>query len=543
MIVGIDLDNTIINYDKTFFKIALNKKLINKNNKFSKEILKEKIIKRKGIEQWKAIQGVAYGENINDSSIMDFFYDFIVLSKIRKIKIYIISHKTKFGHYDKKKIQLREKAILFLISKKIINSNISKIKKSDIFFCNTLEEKINKIKQLKCDYFIDDLFKVVNNKNFPKKTTPIYFNRNQVEIKKSNKIINVNSWSEIINHFYKDLSKLELKNIIEFNIKKKITNFRKYKGRANSKIYKITTQDKKQYSLKIYPNLINENFNRIDAEFSAYKYLNQKSFYRIPVPIKKFNYANASLFSWIDGKKRIKKNEQSLKQIINLVIKLKNISSPSIFSNFNYAKEAVYNKKIIINDIDVRYKNLISLTPKNTLELEFISFLKNNFIYLYKKIKKKLYNINDKNLCIDKNNLILSPSDLGYNNMIIKNTNLYFFDFEYFGFDDPVKLTSDFLWHPSNNLSNKLNQIWLSQMYKLFRDDKKFNNRLNAYHYLYGIKWILIILNIFDPVNKNRIINAKSMNKKQYNDNRKKQLKLAIQYYNKIKIDSKNYEL
>ena len=543
MIIGIDLDNTIINYDKTFLNIALKKKIISENKIISKEKLKQKIIKKKSIEQWKAIQGIAYGKNIYHSDIMKFFHDFIILSKIRKIKIYIISHKTKYGHYDKKKIQLRKKATQFLISKKIINSDISPILKSNIYFCDTLDQKISKIKELECDFFIDDLYKVINNKNFPKQTTPILFNRSQTKIKYKKKIINYSSWSEILNYFFKDLSKFELKNIIEFKIKKKINSFRKHQGRLNSKIYKITTQDKKKYSLKIYPNITHDKFNRIDAEFSAYKYLNQKLYYQIPSPIYKLKYLNASLFTWIDGNNRAPKNKKNLEQIIKFVIKLKNISTPSIFDNFNYAKEAVYDKKIILDDIQLRYKRLISISLKNKLEIELKNFLENKFNYLYIRFKKKIINTNNKYLNINKNNLILSPSDLGFNNIILKNKKLYFIDFEYFGLDDPVKLTSDFLWHPSNSLSDSLKQKWLNEMHKIFRQDKNFKNRLNVYYYLYGIKWILIILNIFDPINKKRIFNAKSMNTKQYNINKKKQLKVAIQYYNKIITESKKNEI
>jgi hypothetical protein len=49
----------------------------------------------------------------------------------------------------------------------------------------------------------------------------------------------------------------------------------------------------------------------------------------------------------------------------------------------------------------------------------------------------------------------LSPSDFGFHNAIRKTDGtLCFIDFEYFGWDDPVKLTADFLHHPGMALSN-----------------------------------------------------------------------------------------
>lgn len=539
MIIGIDLDNTIINYDQTFLKIALKKKIIFKNEIITKEKLKKKIIKKSNIEKWKEIQGIAYGKNIFQSSIMNFFLDFLIICKLRNYKIYIISHKTKYGHYDNKTL-LREQATKFLLSKNIINSYLSPIKRSHIFFCDTLEEKIIRIKYLKCDYFIDDLNKVLSHRSFPKLTKPTFLNRKSDNLNSKKGILNFNSWSKIIDHFFHDISKLEFKEIIQAKKNIKINSFRKHHGSVNSQIYKISTQDQIKFSLKIYPKITNESFNRIEAEFSAYKFLYKNKFYKIPKPILKLNYANAVLYSWIEGKNKVKKNQETINQIINFVVKLKKISNQSNLNQFNYAKEAIYKKEILINDIDYRYKRLINLNPKNKIEYDLNKFLKHKFIKIYKKLKFDFKKINNKFLKINNQNLILSPSDLGFNNIILNDKNLYFLDFEYFGFDDPVKLTSDFIWHPSNNMSKHLQKYWITNMNSIFVEDKHFSKRLNAYHNLIGIKWILIILNIFDPIKKIKIINAKSMNKNQYNAFQKKQLELAINYYNKINYQIKS---
>ena len=537
MIIGIDLDNTIINYDETFLKIAIKKKLILKSEIITKELLKKQIIKKSNIEKWKEIQGIAYGKNIFQSRIMNFFLDFLILCKLRNFKIFIISHKTKYGHYDNETL-LREKAYKFLLSKKIINSNISPINKSHIFFCDTLEDKIVKIKQLKCDFFIDDLKKVLLHKSFPKFTKPIYLDRKSDNFNSKGSIIKFKSWSEIISHFFCDISKLELKEIIQIKNNVKINSFRKHHGRANSQIYKICTKEQINFSLKIYPKIINETFNRIDAEFSAYKFLYKNKFYKIPKPILKLDYANAALFGWIEGKNKVKKNQENINRIINFVTILKKISNKVNLSQFNFAKEAIYKKENLTNDIDYRYKRLLKLNPKNKIEYELNKFLKNKFIKIYKKLKFDLKKINRNFLKIKFENLILSPSDLGFNNIISNNNDLYFFDFEYFGFDDPVKLTSDFIWHPSNSMSKQLQENWIISMNSIFSGDKYFSKRLKAYHYLLGIKWILIILNIFDPIKKIKIINAKSMNENQYIAFQKKQLELAINYFNKI-----NYQI
>jgi thiamine kinase-like enzyme len=62
---------------------------------------------------------------------------------------------------------------------------------------------------------------------------------------------------------------------------------------------------------------------------------------------------------------------------------------------------------------------------------------------------------------IDNKYLIVSPSDLGFHNILKYKKKLYFYDFEYAGLDDPIKLICDFFWHPGNNMSKKLKDRFL----------------------------------------------------------------------------------
>ena len=112
---------------------------------------------------------------------------------------------------------------------------------------------------------------------------------------------------------------------------------------------------------------------------------------------------------------------------------------------------------------------------------------------------------------LDQKYLTLSPSDFGLHNAIATpHGDLVFFDFEYFGWDDPVKLTADVCLHPGMSLDENAQQRWISEAKKLFADDPNFGVRLNALYPLYAIRWALIMLNEYrtDKI-KNRL-NAQS---------------------------------
>ena len=172
MIVGFDFDNTIINYTNSFIKLSRKKNLVpeekNKDKISIRNYLREKNIE----DQWTILQGEVYGKNIMDAEIYkDVLETFKYLLK-NNIKIKIISHKTKYP-YIGEKIDLRLSAFRW-IEDRILNkiSNL-KFSKSDIFFENTIAEKINKIQELNCDIYVDDLQEILDK--LPKKIQKILF--------------------------------------------------------------------------------------------------------------------------------------------------------------------------------------------------------------------------------------------------------------------------------------------------------------------------------------------------------------------------------
>jgi hypothetical protein len=95
---------------------------------------------------------------------------------------------------------------------------------------------------------------------------------------------------------------------------------------------------------------------------------------------------------------------------------------------------------------------------------------------------------------------ILSPSDFGLHNSIYnKNNQHIFIDFEYFGWDDPVKLVADFLHHAGQDLDQDARFEIMSKFVRQVNMDQTFFNRLSVVLDLVGLELILIILNIANP--------------------------------------------
>jgi hypothetical protein len=100
--IGLDLDNTIISYDKLIFQIAKKKYLF--SNKFknkNKDFFKKEIIKKKNEKEWTSFQSLIYGKYINRAKITKNFYDSIFHMK-NLYDFHIVSHKTKWSKEGKR---------------------------------------------------------------------------------------------------------------------------------------------------------------------------------------------------------------------------------------------------------------------------------------------------------------------------------------------------------------------------------------------------------------------------------------------------------
>lgn len=93
----------------------------------------------------------------------------------------------------------------------------------------------------------------------------------------------------------------------------------------------------------------------------------------------------------------------------------------------------------------------------------------------------------------------LSPSDFGFHNSIRRpDGSLVFLDFEYYGWDDPAKMTADFLLHPAMELTDTLRRRFVAGAAEIFGGENMVR-RLRVHYPLAALKWCLLLLNVFMP--------------------------------------------
>ncbi len=167
MKLGIDLDHTIINYHDVFLRTAKQKGLVPDVFSGDKDDIKKHIQSRYTEKDWMSLQGCVYGDGIRQAKLMPYIAEFLQFCRQLSIPFVIISHKTKYGHFDANKIDLRNTARGWLAEQQFFDPKFLGLQDDELFFTETRGEKLAMIRKQQCTLFIDDLLDLLLEPEFP----------------------------------------------------------------------------------------------------------------------------------------------------------------------------------------------------------------------------------------------------------------------------------------------------------------------------------------------------------------------------------------
>ena len=174
MLIGLDFDNTIACYNDVFSSEAKIKGLVNKDWEGSKQDLKLLLDSQEdGQTSWQTMQGKVYGPSMQKATLFPGVARFLLRCKLKGHTVFIVSHKTKHPFMGPK--YDLHKAARGWISDTLMDGNSNLVDSENIFFELTKEEKIARIADICCDYFIDDLPEILSMPGFPKNLKRILF--------------------------------------------------------------------------------------------------------------------------------------------------------------------------------------------------------------------------------------------------------------------------------------------------------------------------------------------------------------------------------
>jgi thiamine kinase-like enzyme len=369
------------------------------------------------------------------------------------------------------------------------------LSRPDVFFASTREEKVQIIARLNCHAFIDDLWEVFAAADFPAHTQRILFGQ---PVPSSISVdFGSSSWREISHYLLGDETEVDIRGWLEHVWQRPPVDVGRMSGRGNSRIFRAT-DGRRAYALKLYPDPAFDVRDRLGTEAAACRFLEQEGVPSVSRLAHAEQSLNLALFDWIEGDAIRGIADTDLQQALNFVSRLQQLTQVAGAESLPQAAEACLSVEQLVRQITARERRLSQVAAGFP---QLSEFLAEDFGPLFAQVRQWLKDQEpQRNLdrLLPRSLQTLSPSDFGFHNALRRSDgSLCWLDFEYFGWDDPVKLVADFLWHPAMQLTAAQQQFWVCSAVRMFQRDPDFQGRLRYCWPLYGLRWCLILLNEF----------------------------------------------
>lgn len=175
--IGIDIDNTIIDYDQVFGPVGEEIALLHSGHGLRGKMEVKAFLTKgpNGEDDWMRLQGQVYGRCIGQAAMYEGVADFLRMARNAGARVSLVSHKTRYGHFDADRVDLWQAALSWLESHKFFAADGFGLARKDVHFRETRVAKIEAISQIGCNLFIDDLPEVLQHESFPPSVRRIWF--------------------------------------------------------------------------------------------------------------------------------------------------------------------------------------------------------------------------------------------------------------------------------------------------------------------------------------------------------------------------------
>lgn len=283
-------------------------------------------------------------------------------------------------------------------------------------------------------------------------------------------------------------------------------------GGGNSQVYRVVCCDGRRFAGKAYFRRPADNRNSLQTEFSALQFLWQQGIRAVPRPLNADAATGYAVYEYIEGE-RCPADTITASDIdvaVAFLASLDRVKHRPGSDTLGPAAEACFSAKAIVDNLRQRLARLDALPREPESYRLLHEFLDGTLVptidIFTEACAKRLASYGSAfDRVLSQDERVLSPSDFGFHNALRRaNGEIAFVDFEYFGWDDPAKMVSDFLLHPAMTLSRDLGRRFCEGVFREFGALPHLAPRVGCVYYLFGLKWCLIMLNEFLPADLSR---------------------------------------
>lgn len=263
-------------------------------------------------------------------------------------------------------------------------------------------------------------------------------------------------------------------------------------GGGNNRVYRVEAGGS-VYALKAYPSPAHDPRDRLQHEFEGLRFVSERLPGRVPVPVAADRERRLALYTWVEGTRLDRHDANDVRAAAAFAQALHAARDDPAAERLAPASEAIFGNADLIGQIETRLGRLRRVAAG---EPQLEAFLRERFEPEFARRRQ----LDPAFAVLPLRCRTLSPSDFGFHNALRQpDGSLVFIDFEYFGWDDPVKLVCDFLWHPAVELDAAERAALVTAAAATYGADPAYAARRHAYAPLIALRWAAIVLNEFLP--------------------------------------------
>lgn len=260
------------------------------------------------------------------------------------------------------------------------------------------------------------------------------------------------------------------------------------RGGRNSQMFRATAGGV-AYAVKRYPPQSAEHPDRLATEYTALAFLRAAGIDSVPAPVARDAERRLGVYEWIEGR-ALKADERPLDALAAFFLRLQDLRSTPAAAEIGNASAACLSEADTIAWLRRRRARLRAV--------ESGSAALRGFLARFDQVAGAL-DAGRRAEPLAPRLRCLSASDFGFHNALVgADGRLRLVDFEYFGWDDPVKAVADVMLHPGMSLSEAEATRYCGAVSAFCAaEDPDFAARFARLFPIYGLIWCMIVLNAF----------------------------------------------
>lgn len=270
----------------------------------------------------------------------------------------------------------------------------------------------------------------------------------------------------------------------------------------NSRTFRVVVESGRLFAVKCYADAPGRG--GMDVEYAALRFLEEHNIAGVPRAVVLDRDHHVAVFEFVEGAPVTTPTDADIDTAVDFVVTLDRLAaSEPVWPH--RAAETCFSAAQVVENIRGRIERLERHLGDTALHRNAQSMIEARIEPLLAKAVHRSKTILEEGGLTLAGELpvscrILSPSDFGFHNALRRpDGQLVFLDFEFFGWDDPAKLISDFLLHPAMKLSESNKRRFTQGLLSGIRNGESLVKRMAPSYTLFALKWCCILLNEFVP--------------------------------------------